>query len=95
MNDIKKLRSKRAYAIVDQIKPNLVGRDSYASDESDKEEVLPAKVNNQQDQELEVVQKKLASKKRRLDDYPVLQGLHQLCQKMLLMQRRRNLLIML
>lgn len=64
MNDIKKLRSKRAYAIVDQIKPNLVGRDSYASDESDKEEVLPVKVNNQQHQELEVVQKKASFKEK-------------------------------
>lgn len=48
------------YAIADQIKPNLVRRDSYASEENNKKEVLPVKSDSQQYQELVVVQKKVS-----------------------------------
>lgn len=61
MNDTKKIRSQRAYAIVDQIKPNIVRMDSSASDESNREEVFPVKIDNQQ-QELVFAQKKASFK---------------------------------
>ncbi|WP_336930712.1 hypothetical protein [Acinetobacter tandoii] len=61
MNDAQKRRSKRAYAIVDQIKPNIVGVDFSASDENNREEIFPEKKDNQQ-QELAAAPKKASFK---------------------------------
>lgn len=63
MKDNRIYSHQRVRAITDQIRLNIVRMDASASDENNREEVFPVKIDNQQ-QELAVVQKKASFQKK-------------------------------
>lgn len=74
MKDNKIYPHYKVRAIADQIKPNIVRVDASASDENNSEEEFPAKIDDQQHQELVVVQKNASFKIKEVKRLPSMAG---------------------